>query len=80
MSSKARTLEEERPMEADLLSGVGTSNGCTVGSSVHSVVVVGYLFRGHRLMGMRRKSQIGGEGKWKVLYIVSMSDLGSMGA
>lgn len=27
---EAFTLEEERPMGADLLSGVGTSNGCTV--------------------------------------------------
>jgi hypothetical protein len=42
-------------MEADLLSGVGTSNGCTVGCSVHGVVVVGDLFRGHRLMGGEKK-------------------------
>ena len=40
-------------MEADLLNRVGTSNGCTVGSSVDSVIVVGDLVRGHRLMGVR---------------------------
>jgi hypothetical protein len=59
-------------MLADLLYRIGTSNGCTVGSSVHSVVVVGDLFRGHRLMGMREKSQGGREGNWKVLYSIGM--------
>jgi hypothetical protein len=72
MSRTAGTLEEERTMEADLLSGVGTSNGCAVGSGVHSVVVVGDLARRHCLMGMGGKSQRGGEGNWKVLYSISM--------
>jgi hypothetical protein len=60
-------------MEADLLSRIGTSNGCTVGSSVHSVVVIGNLLRGHGSMRMRGgKSQSGREGKWKVLYSINM--------
>jgi hypothetical protein len=75
---KVRTLEEERPMEADLLSRVGMSNGCTVRSSVHSVVVVDNLLRGHGLMGMRGKSQSGNEGKCSVLYSNNM--VGSCGA
>jgi hypothetical protein len=40
-------------MEADLLSRVGTSNWRAVGSSVHSVIVVSNLLRGHGLLGMR---------------------------
>jgi hypothetical protein len=72
MSRRAGTLEEERPMEADLLSRVGTSNGCTVGSSVHSVVVVADLLRGHRLLGMRGKCGSGREGKWSALYSMGM--------
>ena len=42
-------------MEADLLGRVRKSNGCTVGSSVDSVVVAGYLLRGHVLMGGERR-------------------------
>ena len=58
-------------MKADLLGCVGTSHGCTVGSGVDSVVVVGDLLRGHCLMGMRG-SERDREGKWKVLYSISM--------
>jgi hypothetical protein len=60
-------------MEANLLSRVGTSNGCTVGSSVHGVIVVGDLLRGHFFTGMR-------QGKRKVLYSTSMIGSWSCGA
>lgn len=60
-------------MEANLLSRVGTSNGCTVGSSVHSVIAVGDLLRGHILTGMR-------QGKCSVLYSMSMIGSWSCGA
>lgn|SRR6266403_3489945 len=73
MSRAARTLEEEGPMEADLLGSIGMSNRCTVGGSEHSVVVVGDLLRRHRLMVMRGKSRAGREGKRTVLYIISGS-------
>jgi hypothetical protein len=59
-------------MGADLLSSIGTSNGCAVGGSVHCVVVVGDLLRGHRLVMVRGKAQTGGESQWRVLYSVSM--------
>jgi hypothetical protein len=65
-------LEEKGPMEANLLSSIGTSHGCTVGSSVHGVVVVGDLLRRHRLMTVRGKTQTGGETEWRVLYSVRM--------
>ena len=59
----AQTLEEERPVEADLLSLVGTTNRCTVGSSIDSVVVIGNLLRGHCLMGEDERKISDGAGK-----------------
>ena len=71
-ATTARTLKQKGPMEADLLSSIGTSNRCTIGSSVHGVVVVGDLLRRHRLMMVRGKAQAGGETEWRVLYSVRM--------
>jgi hypothetical protein len=62
MSSTTQTLEKKRPMEADLLNSIGSSNGCTVGGSIHSVVIVGDLIRGHRLMMTKGKAQRAGKG------------------
>ena len=72
MSSTTQTLEKKRPMEADLLSSIGSSNGCTVGGSVHSVVIVGDLLRGHRLMMTRGKAQRAGKASGPP-YIASAS-------
>jgi len=59
----ARTLEKKRPMDADFLRSIGMSNGCTVRSSVHSVVVVNDLLRRHCLMTEEDSFRWGGEAK-----------------
>jgi hypothetical protein len=64
----ARTLEEKRPMKANLLGSIGTSNRCAVGGSVHLVVVVGDLLRRHRSMKEKGKRRTGKSGEWRVLY------------
>jgi hypothetical protein len=46
-SATARTLEEKRPVDANFFGSIGASDRCTVGSSVHGVVVVGDLLRRH---------------------------------
>jgi hypothetical protein len=54
-------LEKKRPVEAELLSSIGTSNGCTVGGSIYGVVVVGDLLRRHCLIIVRGKPLMGGK-------------------
>jgi hypothetical protein len=63
----ARTLEEKRPMKANLLGSIGTSNRCAVGGSVHLVVVVGDLLRRHRSIKRRERDV---RGKWRVEGII----------
>ena len=53
-------MEKKRPVEAELLDSIGTSNGCTVGGSIYGVVVVGDLLRRHCLIIVRGKPLTGG--------------------
>ena len=71
-------MEEERPMEADLFSRVGTSNGCTVGSSVDSVIVVGDLLGGHPLLGIRRSVRVAERASGRSYIASALSDLGAL--
>jgi hypothetical protein len=45
--SAARTLQEKGAVSADLLSGVGLSNGGTIGGGVYSIIIFRYLLGRH---------------------------------
>jgi hypothetical protein len=48
-------------MDANFLGSIGMSNGCTIGRSVDSVVVVGDLLRRHCSITVKGRLWMGGE-------------------
>ena len=63
----ARTLEEKGTVGANLLSNIGTSNGCTVRGGVHGVVVVGDLLGRHGSGSSKRADK---RGNWMMQSII----------